>query len=667
MLLKRANWLHAIAVLGILAGLNSCQQAKDAAAEAAGFKLTEDGDLNSLLESAGWDEGNAKFANLEVKAAFEIEDEDKFPIDLGKDEDWKIGFPVPGLEDAASKSGNNKYMLLLKEVEIDMGEAKYTRFLAVTVVEYVDETLKVYGGEFAQYMDEKDRISKDNGNMKGRYIIVQAKGDGGLVGLQGKVTLKYADGSKGEDPVGGAWIITTNSPFIGLSGSAEGKYFLAMLAGEYGEVIAYKKSHDGAPGTPSVASANIAVAGALTEYEDDINGKAEEAGLDSNAVAEEFAAANKEVTEALGGWEVVETNIQFVQPPQAKPAEDPVEETPKPAAPPPEPEQAEPTPANQDVKEEVQENVSRGDETGPQLDLSCTGVAKVDDADQNTLITDGSDETSRGWRFFGDVRITNQEYATIFGTAANTDRFPDEVEGYCLLTTGDGLYQKSGKSAAIYQPKGGKTSEMWQKVKVPSDTKWKSIQMRVTFFTQEYPVYVGTKFNDSFFIKFDEHPDVLASGNLNDLGGLDTPATATNCRSSYGDTTGAKIKAASDKASCGEWIATYHVFGETNQTAALWNIDESSRAPKHSNRVGCVGENKRCYHGMITPRVICKPIPEELVGQEVTLRMSVTDAGDSAFDSALAVDSIAFTTDECSSDAGSTFSGDEAINEKVTD
>ena len=54
-------------------------------------------------------------------------------------------------------------------------------------------------------------------------------------------------------------------------------------------------------------------------------------------------------------------------------------------------------------------------------------------------------------------------------------------------------------------------------MKIPTDYKY--IKIRMAFFSQEFPKYVGTGFNDSFFVKFDESPDFIARGNLNDLAG----------------------------------------------------------------------------------------------------------------------------------------------------
>jgi hypothetical protein len=174
----------------------------------------------------------------------------------------------------------------------------------------------------------------------------------------------------------------------------------------------------------------------------------------------------------------------------------------------------------------------------------------------------------------------------------------------------------------------------------------KSIQMRVAFFTQEFPKYVGTKFNDSFYIKFDELPAFLAEGNLNDLaGGAEEVA---DCKTK---TIG------SAQVTCGQWNS---IFGDAamNGEGQLWDINLSTQST-NSAAFKCGGD--KCYHGFIRPRIICRDLTDEHFGKELTLRMAVTDAGDNIFDSALAVDSIVFSTESC---ATGTFTKEDAS--KVT-
>ena len=91
--------------------------------------------------------------------------------------------------------------------------------------------------------------------------------------------------------------------------------------------------------------------------------------------------------------------------------------------------------------------------------------------------------------------------------------------GYCVPTTSDGMYQESGGTASgnpAFQPANGMTSEMWQKVQIPTNAK--SMEFRVAFFSTEFPKFVGSQYNDSFFIKFDESPDTRSSWQLERLG-----------------------------------------------------------------------------------------------------------------------------------------------------
>jgi hypothetical protein len=161
----------------------------------------------------------------------------------------------------------------------------------------------------------------------------------------------------------------------------------------------------------------------------------------------------------------------------------------------------------------------------------------------------------------------------------------------------------------------------------------------VAFFSQEFPQYVGSNFNDSFFIKFDESPDFIAAGNLNDLAGGTAEAGVADCKTNTTYSATAK---------CGEW----QFVGENEDLYGdLWLISESTQGPSQggSGKFNCVygGENGKCYHGMIEPRIICANIPEGDRGQTMTLRMGVSDAGDSFYDSALAVDTVAFSTAAC--------------------
>ena len=58
------------------------------------------------------------------------------------------------------------------------------------------------------------------------------------------------------------------------------------------------------------------------------------------------------------------------------------------------------------------------------------------------------------------------------------------------------------------------------------------------------------------------------------------------------------------------------------------------------------------------PRVICKDLKTEDIGQVRNLIMKVADAGDTVYDSALAVDSVVFSTKSCSTDSSNNFTGE---------
>jgi len=182
---------------------------------------------------------------------------------------------------------------------------------------------------------------------------------------------------------------------------------------------------------------------------------------------------------------------------------------------------------------------------------------------------------SPGWRATGDVRFAYDAASVIFPAVAG-ERYLDETPGYCLLATGNAQYVLSGNDAAFMPgPNGlGQTSEMCRKLSFRPAVK--SIQVRVAFFSQEFPQYVGSKFNDSFFIKFDESIDMIASGNLNDLAGANSADAAVV----------AAVSACKDLATtpdatgtCGDWVHTSQL---TN--GDLWNINSSEQGPKQADK-----------------------------------------------------------------------------------
>jgi hypothetical protein len=562
----------------------------------------------------------------------------------------------------------SRSILFLKKKTFKIGENSFTRFQVATAAK-VEPTgtgakLSLQSEEFNGHLDEDQLINATNTvdgqkAQNGKYILVEGEGKAGLVFLKGKVQLKK-QGSTDLTLVKGAWIFSDASPFITQTGS-KGEFVLPVPEGATGTLQAYHNSVDTdytAPGTPHVASSQITKAGLLDQYKGDFTGKMDEAGVssaDKTKATSAFDDLNKAVTDYLDAWVTVASDLLFVQPPQdpPKPPDPPAvpAQTPDPAPVPP----ADPT-------TDTKTAVTRESTSDPQVDLGCTGV----DANGNsTFITTGAHmqdyATYKGWRVSGNVIASTDEATNIFGDpttiradADKAKRYPDQAPGYCVLTTGDGLYQNrksadSSKDSSIFNPgpdAKGQVSEMWQKVKIPKDYKY--IKIRMAFFSQEFPRYVGTSFNDSFFIKFDESPDFIARGNLNDLaGGKDKANEGQSCSS--------KSHASGTQVSCGEWKS---INGSSITTGKLWNIDESTQAATKSLTYYCDpgSTNVKCFHGYVPARTICKKLdPETEVGKELTLRFNVSDAGDKYFDSALAIDTITFSNEDCDQPA---FNGD---------
>lgn len=642
-MLRKQLLTFAPAILAVSVFGTGCDKAKKLAEEHFGIKQLDSEEQAKLLEATKW---NSTVDEKLWKIHGGVEISDNFKGDLSKE----VSIPLPfNLDENANNaaSGKKRMLLLLKEEKFTVAGSSdaITRFRIASIAEHDGETneLKIDGGKVNQYLDENQRLQP--GNQAGKYLLAEGVGSGGLAFIEGKANVQKNDGSP-VAPEGNVMVFTSSSPFVtltGASGENKGQYMLAMLDGSKGQVTGYGSQVPvNYKGTPASVSTEIAYAGSLDQYKEEVDGKVASFSGDSDVQKKAnstFDDLNKKVTDFLGGWKVIKADLLFVQPP-ASPPPPPVQDDNAKPVPPTKDDEEVPPAATDEIPVVVREDPK--DPDALQVDLGCSGFYGEGTA---SLLTKGDDignDELKGWRGTGDVRITVQEHEALFdavdsvGTDVdNAKRYLDTVPGYCLLTTGDGQYQKSDKKATQLQPGpfgGGKVSQMWQKISVPSqESTVKSIQMRVAFFSQEFPQYVGSQFNDSFYIKFDELPEFLAEGNLNDLAGAQD---LSSCR---GKTS------ISEKLECGEW-KSFKGSGKLASNGVLWDIDRSTQATK-SKSFGCTGE--KCYHGYIEPRIICRDLNTDHWGKDLTLRMVVTDAGDSIYDSALAVDSIVFSTESC--------------------
>ncbi len=640
---------------------SGCDKAKKAAEEALGVKKMEETDKDALLIKTTWDT-TVDQKKWIIHGGFELTD--SFKGDLGSETSIPLPIDLPDNELANKAGDDKKRMLLLLKAEnftIPGFAEPLTRFRIASIGEHDPDKkeMKISGGEVNKYLGEKQKLGP--GTQAGQYLIAEGIGSGGLAFIEGIARVKASGGDAA--PLANVMVFTSSSPFVTLSGDSgdtKGQYMLAMLDGSKGQLTGYNSDVPKTyKGTPASVSTEIFYAGALDEFQDDVDGKASELGADSEQgkkVSGKFKELNDAVTPYLGGWKVMKIDLLFVQPPAAPPA--PPVAASAPIVTPSQP--AEPVPPTPTETMPVVVRQDPADTEVPQVDLGCNGQYLVGTDVKPSFWTGGDDianSANKGWRATGDVHITSEEHIAIFGSVGSVrevagadDRYLDNIEGYCLLTTGDAQYQKSGPNTTSAAPQmipgpdgAGKSSEMWQLVKIPSKASTvKSIQMRVAFFTQEFPKYVGTKFNDSFYIKFDELPEFLAEGNLNDLaGGAETVA---DCNTKT--IAGAQI-------TCGQWNS---VSGDKamDGIGQLWDINLSTHST-NSTAYKCGGD--KCYHGFIRPRIICRDLSEDHFDKELTLRLAVTDAGDNIFDSALAVDSVVFSTEAC---AAGTFTKEEA-------
>ncbi len=639
-----------IAFAALALAASGCDKAKSLAEEAAGIKVLDDAEKQAILTAVGWDETkNPGLAVFKVHKAIELTD--KFKGDLSKTVELPV--PIDAPEQAQGTAEKQRSLAIVKKEEFKLDDATYTRLRIISIARVDAEASQIVidGEKINQYIPANRQIKLDNNNQAGQYLLIEGKGEKGLAYLTGAVKFIADGGSEDSavpvpDAVGDTFVFTSSSPFVTVAGdvASGGKYFLAMLEGSKGTVFAYNKSIGSTyTGTPATATKEMSYSGVLEEYKgavDDKVGKLGNAEASTKSTAL-FDKANTAVSDFVNGWKLVVTELRFKQPTQAKPT---------PAAPPtPSPaKKPEPTPAAPaDIPPKTDSPVVRkpDGEVIYNVDLGCNGFN--DAGEDLPFVRTGAlfddYEKNPGWRATGSVGQDAHMAEEIFPSEGLGNNYLDGVAGYCWIATGDQLYFTSKSPIDLPGPDGaGQTSEMWQKVNVPADAK--AIQMRVAFFSSEFPIYVGSSFNDSFFIKFDESTDLLAFGTLNDLAGGQEAAAACPSISTY-----------AEGKSCGEWVFTKDKIGHGD----LWDVRNSSQTPGDGENYKCVdGESTseaaagKCYHGMIASRIICKDLTANDQGKIRTLRFNVSDAGDAYYDSALAVDSVVFSKTACGDATG---------------
>ncbi len=642
---------------------------KDAAQDAAGISKLEAPEQATLLAEAGWDATkNKQLENFTVYGGFTLTE--KFPGDLAKT--VKLPVPIDIPDKAQGAAGNQRSIALLRAEKCELEPGKpVTRFRIVTVARYdgAEKSLEITGETINAAMDPAQVISLANKNQAGTYILVEGKGDKGLAYVTGTAYLaKYGDPNK--VPVAGACVFTTESPFVTVSG-ASGKYFLAMLEGSKGMVVGSKNNivaTYSVPGTPTSATEQVKYAGVLDKYQDKYNEKIGDVGnAEVTAKSGElFTKVNTKVTDWLNGWKLIEIPITFRQPPQvaAVPPPTPQADLPVKPAPDPAPGPAPtptPGPAPAPAPTPPADNVAPDADVVREVTPDPAFNENLGCDDPTKLIVDGSKFDTytadvAGWRAVGDVRISANQHEKIFGAPedvaeGSNGRYLDQFTGYCVLSTGDSQFQEGGAANPIFQPIEDMQSEMWQKLKIPAAASGiKAIQLRVAFFSQEFPKFVGTQYNDSFYVKFDEHLDVIGDGNLNEIAGINDPAFAAEVNGCSAQV-GGNVK-------CGDWqsVKTLGLHGE------MWSVDKDSQATSKSMTYECQNPDTKnskladgkvkCYHGWVPPRTFCKNLAPEDFGTEKTLRIGITDVGDQYFTSAIAIDSVVFTKADCAGDAG---------------
>jgi hypothetical protein len=597
--------------------LDACTRAGDGSSTVTGIRYLPLAEIQELKEIGGFSQ--SEYPDWQVVGGFDLDS--LFDGDLGKG----AKIPVKVTVQRSPRTDGKKRVLILAVLkEFTAGEVILTRFSAVAIGNFDSKNQSITASsiEINRRQDPKKSINRKNNSQIGKYLLFETV-DGGVAFFAGK-TKKRFTGEKPTDS-GDFLISSSNSPFVTKSGAATHKYFMPVSLGSNGFLTAFEnRKEKDAIDLPSFGSSEYSAAGNSADFKDVFEEKIKRVPISialTNTALNLFSENAGTDTKELGGWKLISKDIALIQP--LSPGGIPV------------PEEVAHGPQWSEPEPESDVTSRKTDDRDPQVDFSCNGL---DVRSESTLLPYSAKNLgNRGWIYTGNVIATAQQHEIIFGNPeelANVSEgeYLEITQGYCLLSTGDAQYRKGEASSAHLIPIDNRRSDISQKVKIPEDAV--SIQLRVAFFSQEFPEYIGSPISDSFFVKFDEEIEFIGTGSFADAGSLNAieRGQVKDC---------ANIFDHDSNPYCGSWQSISEVG---DLPADLWNVNHSTQAVPALKEFNCSGE--ACYHGWVPPRVICKNI-EPLQGKTRTLRISVSDVGDDYYDSALAVDSIVFSTKNC--------------------
>lgn len=628
-----------IVLCGILASCqeegkeSSNQPVEEVILPIPGIESIPEKDFEALATSVGWDEKASetkgfllfKGFSLDSDFPFELNSNFEFPLtQILNEKDEKTLSEYEGLEDVTLK------FLVVQEQTFQLLGKEEKKLEVVAYVQKEAEKFIFYGGFIADALKRKILVAEPQAEQNSKfYLVLDPKRS--LVAVQFNLHVEH---EKSEIvPLTSGVAYSTHSPFLARVNSVgQGMFFLpsGMTTNLYIDPgVDFKRE-----GFNHFDSNVVLPLSRIGEF-DDLDPIRFEAGESQTSIAYDKKLPLNDTSPI----EVYEISANMPSPRSQSPSYAPVfyelaktgQEDFLALA---QPEAKE----KYNFLEAKREFFSRAAGEPEKDDLSCTGWL----ADGTSSLNTKEHPNGDGWHFYGDVMISNHRYFDIFPTNE-----VDLATGYCMLSTGGGIYANSGDTAQIFNTAGQKTAKMWQKIKVPAAAK--TLHVRMAMLTQEYPTGIGNAVQDLVWMKFKEDRNHLFFASLNRL--ADFKDDQTECRA-LGLDGGAPIKDSTVETVCGGFESTYQYFALADESNHAFfggvQFDSNSLSDEnHAIATGCGKEGESCYSGFLPPRRLCVKVPEKHLDQVLTLEFGVADGGDNKNTTAWVIDSIAFSDQDC--------------------
>ena len=537
-----------------------------------------------------------------VQAAFVIDD--SYPGDFGVDTTLPLVLP---------KAPDSDIGMILARVEpvTEGGGAQAPVFVAPARYRRADGAVTVFGSVATQRMGADRAVSAAAGQT-GIYLLLGPYPGTSLTLVDGTVMVNRVGLPPGAgQPIEDGVVVVSTNPVVARIG-AEGRFITVSSDGRDDEasrglmVTAVRNAEaaldplKAAPsGTPLSTARQIPTPAVADAYSSQIPSRAEASGAAEDTLRQSVRNLAVLSTFESAGMPVISTHLVFDAPRLGNPFQLADDRLPP----------ARPTP---DLPAEILPPVGhpvfrRDRDDAPQTDLGCSGFDARGEAIEFVRAGEGIEDVSAatgtpGWRAFGDARYAYDLATMIFGApSAQGDGYLDNIPGYCVVTTGDGQWVRSGGDVA-YAPGpelSGHASWIAQRLLVP--TAARRIEIRYAVFSQEAPLHLAAPLPDAVVMRLDERTKPILAKTLGELAAPDDWRTLP-------DSAGAR----------------------------LWDVERSRTAAPGG------------YQAFLPARVACMNLDgTNDAGRELTLRIGVMDGGDPYLDTALLIDSVVFGTETC--------------------